>query len=300
MSLNLSNWAAVTRGQIVQSLSEGDYLSDNPFQYYYEKGKKQWIFPKFSKRTPINRADKDAAQIGQSNATEPVVTVNTDDPMVIEELVTYQSLNDYGGYIPQGYAQRFGIDFGQGRSDRIAAFIAKTALARAGGKGKVVEAGVTTAANVATAVGKAVALLQNYAVPTANYRMLVKPDPYNLLLQTDFISSQFYTNKKTNDQEQDMIPFRAGRIQPQVSVMGVNWTNATNYPGIPSAYQADFTNVWAILWVPSAVAMLESEKASELTEVFEDKSRHGWCVRTRAQFGMGVSQEEACVVIATS
>jgi hypothetical protein len=299
MAINLTAFETTTLGQILQAYNEGDYLSDNPFQYVYEKGSRTKLFPKFTKRTAVNEDDDASDHAKPSSTTESSISVSTDKPLKIRDIVTYQQVNDYGGFIPKGWAERFGRDVGQARSDRIAAFVAKTALARSASAGKITEAASTTAANMVAAVGKAIARLQEYYVPTSGYVLLLKPESYQAYINSTQMAD-YYINKKKLDQEQDMVPYQGGIVRPAVSVMGLNWTNTTSFPGVPSAYQANFTNVWGILWQKEAIAMLESERAEENSRVVEIPAQEGWLVSTRMQFGLAATQPEGCVVLATS
>lgn len=302
MASEFSQFATTTLAQILQAYNEGDYLADNPFTYVYEKGTKTKLFPKFTKRTPKNRADDASIITAPASVTESKVTCTIDDPLVLEDVVTYQMINQYGGFIPKSLADRFGRDVGNARADRIAAFVAVTALARSASAGKITESAVTTVANVAAAIGNGIARLQEYFVPTSGYVLLLKPSVYQLLMGSAQFASFEYTKKSSNDQAQPMLPYQSGSIRPQVSVMGSDWTNATNYPTAytPSAYRGNFSAVWGILWQKEAIAMLEAEKASENSAVIEVPSQNGWLIRSRMEFGMCATQPEGCVVLATS
>ncbi|MGH7130333.1 MAG: hypothetical protein ACREJO_00090 [Phycisphaerales bacterium] len=302
MASSVINFATIALGQIQQAYDEGNYLGDlqgrlDGYAYDYKKGQKTWRYPYFTKRTPQNSADSSASDLSPGSATETVVDIGCDTPLKLNDYLTYDQINDYGGFIPAAWTARFGRDMGEARCNRIAAYVGAISLA-GGSTTKLVQA-LSADADALLGLSTLIAQYQADKIPLTGITVLVKPTSFQRLMRNASFASTDYNQDGTKGKPGDRI-YMGVRVRPCASVFGLDYNNTTLYPGTPTKYKADFTNVWALAWQGDALQIVESETMGENNGIVEVPEREGYLIRTRMEFGMGALQTGALKCLVTS
>jgi hypothetical protein len=250
---------------------------------------------KIKNRAAANAAD--GTLVVASNTTEANVPITAFDPLKVPEVINYGQSNT----VPAGYVQRVGMQLGrnlaEGESDRIAAFMADTAI-DAGNRVQYNLSNAThgTIDNAVEAVELALQELDNKKVAHMGRYALVSPAMWRRLRRADFFGSKDFADSNITNNS---------TVQAAMA-SGVKWSafpspafsaDLSANTAYPSSLRVNFStaNVLAIIYHDTAFAKGLWEAPNVRTT--DENLYQAYVSVARMHFGLAAVHTDGCIVI---
>lgn len=297
MALDVSAWAqTVHNNDTIFAYNLGDYLGSGMTVETFMPGVKNKMFPRVINRTSTNAADGTTLAVNSNTDLGPTIT--TDVPHKLHEYVPYDLIADYGQIVPNSISTGLGNNLGEGRADRICAFIAKTAedlgtyVPATGAGGRVYYDDELTGDSLADAIADGIftilGAMDRAKVGKSNRVCLINPIEFYLLRKSQYFASADWTSQSDNSQMNNRFSAFGVEFINAPSIFGQDWSANTN---VPTKYRENFATFKAVVWDKTAFAVHRTEQPSGTID--DTPEEDSWLVKAREIFGIGALQGNA-------